>query len=58
MMKAKKIKMLAAELVTELSSQRFLDKPGLTAQRVREIAGREYWEKIFYIDVLDVIVPI
>lgn len=48
MMKAKKIKMLAAELVTELSSQRFLDKTGLTAQRVREIAGREYWEKIFW----------
>ncbi len=45
-MKAKKIKMLAAELVNILASQRFLDKTGLSAQRVRDIAGREYWEQI------------
>lgn len=46
-MKAKQIKALAAELVAELSSLWFLDKTGLSAQRVREIAGREYWEGIF-----------
>ncbi len=45
-MKAKKIKMLAAELVNILASQRFLDKTGLSVQRVRDIAGREYWEQI------------
>lgn len=47
-MNAKKIKALAAELVAELSSLWFLDKTGLSAQRVREIAGREYWERVFW----------
>lgn len=47
MMKAKKIRQLAAELVTVLLSRKFLDKTGLSAQCVREIAGRAYWEPIF-----------
>lgn len=46
-MRAKQIKALAGELVAILSSQAFLERTGLSAQRVREIAGRDYWEPVF-----------
>ena len=46
-MKAKQIRLLAGELVAILSSQAFLDRTGLSAQRVREIAGRDFWEPVF-----------
>lgn len=46
-MRAKQIRSLAGELVQILSSVAFLDKTGLSAQRVREIAGRDHWEPVF-----------
>lgn len=47
MVKAKEIKALADELVTRLSSQAFLEQTRLSAQRVREIAGRDFWTPRF-----------
>ena len=47
-MKAKQIKALAAELVARLTSRKFLESTGLAAARVREIAGREYWEPLLW----------
>lgn len=45
-MRAKQIKALAAELVARLSSRKFLEASGLSAVRVREVAGRDYWEPV------------
>lgn len=46
-MEEKQTEGLVEELVTILSSRAFLDKTGLSAQRVREIAGRDFWETAF-----------